>query len=121
MKPSADGAGFGWIEIAGRRYRHDVVITLDGTVRKRHKKLSKQLYGTSHRISEAEAEDVYEPGMAYLLIGSGHFGRVQLSEEARAFFDARGVNVEILPTPEASRRWNALEAQGAVALFHVTC
>lgn len=121
MKPSIDGVGFGWITIAGHRYRHDVVITLDGAVRKRRKKLSKRLYGTSHCISEAEAEDIYEPGMAYLLIGGGHFGRVQLSEEARAFFDARGVNVEILPTPEAGRRWNALEAQGAVALFHVTC
>ena len=51
MRPHLDGTGFGWIEIEGVRHGNDVLIRLDGTVEKRKKKLSKQIYGTSHTIS----------------------------------------------------------------------
>ncbi|MGC9349967.1 MAG: Mth938-like domain-containing protein [Anaerolineae bacterium] len=123
--PRIDDTGFGWIEVAGTRYDHDLVIELDGTVRKRKKRLSKKVYGTSHRLSLKEAENVYEEGTELLLVGSGQFGRVRLSDEAQAFFDERGVTVTLLRTPEAIRRWNALQTasgeRAVVGLFHITC
>jgi hypothetical protein len=55
-----------------------------------------------------------------LIVGTGQFGRVSLSDEATDFFQRQGCQVDLLPTPKAARAWN--EAQGAVAgLFHVTC
>jgi hypothetical protein len=54
------------------------------------------------------------------LIGTGAFGRLHLSDEARAYFDERGVTVEAMPTGEAIDRWNAIE-EPAIGLFHVTC
>ena len=39
-------------------YAHDILILPDGTVHRRPKELSKQIYGTSHRISLAEAEQI---------------------------------------------------------------
>ncbi|MBN1249184.1 MAG: hypothetical protein JXC32_16115 [Anaerolineae bacterium] len=120
MQPHVDKTAFGWIEIGARRYEHDVVIGLDGRVRRRKKKLSKRIYGTSHRLSEPEAADVYEPGMDLLLIGTGQYGRVELSDKAAAFFQCRDVVVQLMPTPKAAKQWN--EMTGAVvALFHVTC
>lgn len=120
MEPRVDRTGFGWIEVAGSRYNYDIVITMGGAVRKRRKKLSKEVYGTSHTISIAEARDVYEQGCRTLIIGSGKFGRVQLSPEAQSFFAEHSVVVALLPTQDAVERWNAIH--GAVAgLFHVTC
>lgn len=120
MEPRVNRVGFGWVEVAGSRYDCDIVIDLGGAVRKRRKKLSKEVYGTSHMISIAEARDVYEEGCRTLIIGSGKFGRVQLSPEAQSFFAEHSVVVALLPTQDAIVRWNL--ARGAVVgLFHVTC
>ena len=48
MKPTIDGTEFGSITISGELYEHDVLIRLSGKVKKRKKKLSKAVYGTSH-------------------------------------------------------------------------
>lgn len=120
MKPELTGTGFGWIEIEGERVSHDIIIHPDGEISKRKKKLSKQVYGTSHTISLAEAEFLYRDDAEGLLIGSGQFGRVKLSPEAKDFFQEKGCPVTILPTPRALEAWN--ESQGElIGLFHITC
>ena len=58
-----DGSEFGKITIDGRAYEHDVIIRLSGEVVKRKKKLSKQLYGTSHVVSKDEAKFVSKKGV----------------------------------------------------------
>lgn len=120
MRPSIDGTEFGSITIAGERYEHDIVIRLSGKVKKRKKKLSKAKYGTSHKVSLAEAEDIFDAGAKQLILGAGQSGRVELSDEAEAYFRKHGCSVQLLPTPQAIRAWNA--AKGAViGMFHVTC
>ena len=120
MKPRTEATSFGSITIDGQKYDHDVLIRLDGTIRKRKKKLSKKFYGTSHRISEAEAEFIYEEGAQTLIIGTGQYDRVRLSAEAQEFFDERELAVAALATPEAIRRWNETQEK-TIGLFHVTC
>jgi hypothetical protein len=120
MKPTLNETGFGFITVDNKRVKHDILIRLDGRLEKRKKKLSKAIYGTSHTISQVEAEHVYEEGAEGLLIGGGQFGRVKLSPEAEVFFQERDCRVEIYPTPKAIQRWN--EVQGDwIGLFHVTC
>jgi hypothetical protein len=120
MRPSIDGTAFGSITIAGEVYEHDIVIRLSGTVKKRKKKLSKAEYGTSHMVSLAEAEHIFEPGGKWLILGSGQSGSVELSEEAAAFFREHGCKVQLLPTPQAIAVWNAARG-AAIGMFHVTC
>lgn len=120
MDPKIDKTHFGSITIEGRKYPHDVLIRLGGEITKRKKKLSKQVYGTSHMLSEAEARHVFEEGLEGLIIGTGQFDRVRLSDEAQAFFDESGVQIVLAGTPKALKIWN--QAEGKVAgLFHVTC
>lgn len=120
MKPKIDKTKFGSITIGGEKYNYDVLIRLDGQVEKRKKKLSKRVYGTSHVLSLAEAEYIYEKGAERLIIGTGQYGSAELSEEAMEFFQDKGVKVRLLPTPKASQAWN--ETKGAtLGLFHVTC
>lgn len=120
MRPHLDGTEFGWLEIDGQRYEHDVLIRLGGKIKKRKKKLSKRIYGTSHTISLDEARHVYEKGATKLLIGAGQYGNVHLSPEAEAYFKRKECEVCLLPTPEVIAVWND-GPKTAIGLFHVTC
>jgi hypothetical protein len=120
MKPRIDDTKFGSITIKGKVLEHDVVIRLDGEVKKRKKKLSKAVYGTSHVLSLEEAKHVYQAEAERLIIGTGQQGMVHLSDEAADYFRRKKCQVDLMPTRKAIRAWN--EAQGAViGLFHVTC
>jgi hypothetical protein len=120
MEPRIDGTAFGSVTIDGAVFTHDVTIRLGGRVEKRKKKLSKAVYGTSHTISLAEAEHLFQDGAERLLIGAGQHGRVGLSEEAATYFARNRCQVELLSTPEVIPVWN--QAEGAViGLLHVTC
>ncbi len=120
MKPKIDSTSFGSINVNGDTYKYDILIRLNGQVEKRKKGLSKELYGTSHKISLEEAKYIYEEGTEKLIIGTGQTGFVKLSEEAEDFFREKKCGVELLPTPWAIERWNELKGK-ITAMFHVTC
>lgn len=120
MKPNINATTFGSITVEGEPFSHDILIDLSGQITKRKKKLSKQVYGTSHILSIAEAEHVYQEGTEQLIFGGGQFDQCKLSEEAEAFFKEKKCVVKILPTEEAIKTWN--EAKGnIIGLFHITC
>ena len=120
MRPKIDGTSFGAITIGGETYERDVLIRLGGAVKKRKKKLSKAVSGTSHVLSLDEARHVYQKGAEQLIIGSGQSGLLRLSDKAAGYLRGKGCKVELLPTSQAVEAWNV--AQGAViGLFHVTC
>ncbi len=73
MKPIINSTEFGSITIEKKMYDHDVVIGSDGEVKKRKKKLSKEVYGTSHTISLVEAEHVHEKGAKLLIVSIDSF------------------------------------------------
>lgn len=120
MNPIINHTEFGHITIAGKRYDHDVMIRLDGTIEKRKKKLSKAIYGTSHTISLDEAQFVFEKGAEELIIGTGQIGYVKLSGEAEKFFDQKKCKVQLHPTPVSISVWNDHNGK-TIGLFHVTC
>jgi hypothetical protein len=120
MKPKINQTKFGAITVAGEKYEHDLLIRLNGKVEKRKKKLSKEIYGTSHVISLPEAEYIYEEGVETVVIGSGQSGMVKLSEEAAVFFQSKECKIELLPTPEAIHLWNKSK-HATIGLFHITC
>src|SRR5712691_5525066 len=100
MKPHIDQTAFGSITIEGELLEHDVLIRLDGQVKKRKKKLSKAVYGTSHIISLDEAQHIYEQGVQRLIIGTGQYDSVRLSDEAADYFQKKQCRVELLGTPQ---------------------
>jgi len=120
MKPNINKTTFGSITIERKEFEYDVLIRLNGQIEKRKKKLSKAIYGTSHKLSLDEARYVYEKGTKRLIIGSGQDGNVELSHEAADYFERKHCQVDLWPTPEAIEAWN--KARGSViGLFHVTC
>ena len=115
-----NGTEFGRITIDGHDFDHDVVIHSSGKVIKRKKKLSKRKYGTSHTVSREEAEFIYEDGCEELILGTGQYDRVRLSEEAENFFKGKGCKVTLEATPSALDTYNRSRAS-KVGMFHVTC
>ena len=106
MKPKINSTSFGSITVKRKKFENDILIRMDGQVKKRRKKLSKKLYGTSHKISLAEAKYIYEKGAEKLIIGTGQTGYVELSKKAQKFFKEKDLKTKLLPTPKAIKLWN---------------
>ncbi|TFH05035.1 MAG: hypothetical protein E4H06_02010 [Methanosarcina sp.] len=120
MKPKINSTSFGSITVKRQTFGHDILIRLDGQVEKRRKKLSKKLYGTSHKISLVEAKYIYEKGAEKLIMGTGQTGYVELSKKANKYFRKKDCKVKLLPTPNAIKLWNKDKGR-VIAMFHVTC
>jgi hypothetical protein len=120
MKPVIDHTDFGSIKVDGQTYDHDIIIGLDGKVRKRKKKLSKAVYGTSHTISLDEIKYTYQDRSEGIVIGNGQYGVARLSEEASEFLKNKNCRIVLRPTPEAILEWNRTGEQW-IGLFHITC
>jgi hypothetical protein len=112
-------SGFGWVEIDGTRYEHDIVIHKDRTVTKREKRLSKPLkkkYGHTP-LSKKELEFLAKEEPESVVIGTGHNGGLSVTPGAMKVLNAYKLRVE--PTPEALRLLE--RRKGYVAIIHVTC
>ena len=120
MKPCIQDTSFGSIKIDNKVYDYDVVIRLNGEVKKRKKKLSKAIYGSSHTVSLDEAKHIYDKGTIQVVIGSGQYGALGLSNEAKESFKKKDCIVELLPTPDAIDTWNKSKSS-TIGMFHVTC
>ncbi len=120
MKPEILDTSFGKIVFRDKTYHHDVYIHPDGQVSKRKKKISKKLYGTSHKIAVDEIRNIYVNGLEKVIVGSGQFGVAGLSPEANEFLEKKGCRLYIDKTPEAVREWNRSEGRVS-AIFHLTC
>ncbi len=114
------GTKFGEVTVGRKTYDRDIYISVGGKVKKRDRRLAKQLYGSSHTIGPQELEKVCQGGPEVLFIGSGQSGRVELTAEARQFLEQRAIQCEILTTPKAAEAYNRSQQRKAT-LIHVTC
>jgi hypothetical protein len=120
METKINETSFGTIIVDNNLFDFDVVISLNGTVRKRKNKLSKAIYGTSHMVSEAEISEIYHPDADMILIGSGQYGRLELSDKAISFLENHHCAFDVLVTPEAMNYWNTHDGK-IIGMFHITC
>lgn len=120
MKPKINSTSFGSITVEEETFENDILIRMDGQVEKRRKKLSKNLYGTSHKISLEEAKYIYEKGAERVIIGTGQYGNVKLSKKADKFFKKKDCTAKLLLTPKAAKLWNKSKGK-VISMFHVTC
>lgn len=109
---------FGSIRIDGTSREYDVVIDR-GKIRKRKKKRSKQFrdaYG--HTPLSTEEEIPWQ--CRRLVIGTGAYGKLPVTEELKREAERRKIELFILPTVDAIEVLKRnLEATNAI--LHVTC
>jgi len=112
--------GFGWIEIEGVRYNHDIVIHTDQTITKRKKKLSKnrkEEFGHTP-LSGDELSDLLTERPEVIYIGTGQYGDLPLTGDAVILL-APFVTI-MKPTPEILLLLEA-EQRKFAAILHATC
>ncbi len=118
--PRLSASEFGEAVVDGERKDYDLIVRANGKVKKRKKKLSRQVHGTAHEISEQEIVYVCKGSPAIVVIGAGHHGQVSLSREAHAWLNEQSIRVMILPSPEAALAFNQAAGPKAM-LLHVAC
>jgi hypothetical protein len=107
---------FGEIEIDGRVYTSDVIITPDHVVDTWWRK-------EGHRLAVADLGDVVAAKPDIVVVGTGYFGRMAVSDDARRYLEARGIRVREARTRHAVQDFNHLREQHGrvVAALHLTC
>lgn len=92
---------FGAIEIAGRRYDHDVMIA-GGRIRKRANKASKA-YREAYGHTPLSLEENLPWGGHQLIVGTGMYGRLPVMPEVHQEAARRHIELVIMPTEAACR------------------
>lgn len=111
-----DHYAFGHIRIDGKDYNSDVIITEAGVQDQWWRK-------EGHNLAIDDLEAVIEAKPEILVIGSGYYGRVNVSDATRALLADKGIRVEVANTPEAVAKFNELQKECArlAAALHLTC
>lgn len=104
---------FGRITVDGVDYSADLVIfpdRVEPSWRRRQ----------GHSLEPADLEGVVEADPELLIIGTGHSGVMRVPRITAAFFQERGVRVEILSTGAAVELYNRAGGR-VIAALHLTC
>jgi hypothetical protein len=110
---------FGSIQIDGETYEHDVVIDR-GEIKKRKKKPSKK-FRDQFGHTPLSIEEKIPWKCRQLIIGNGFTGALPVMDKVKRTAEKRGVELIILPTPQALERLNKESPQDTNAILHVTC
>jgi hypothetical protein len=111
---------YGWVEIDGIRYDHDVILHADRTVTRRSKKKSRKLkkqYGHTP-LSEPELEFLALENPLIIYIGTGQYGDLPITLDAHRVL--RNYESLIRPTPDILEPM-ADDPRPSVAILHVSC
>ena len=116
MEPMArlEGYEFGRLAVDGEEQTRDVIV-LPGRV------VTNWWRQDGHSLVLQDLEDVLDELPEHLVVGTGHDGRMQPDPAVLEQLRDRGIDVEVLPTTEAVRRYGELNPAGAAAALHLTC
>ena len=112
--------GFGFVEIDGVTYTHDIVIHTDGTISKREKRKSKGLKGEyGHTpLSPMELDFIAPENPQVIYIGTGQYGSLPITSDAEELLEKYKTVIET--TPMVISKLSG-ERHRYVAILHVTC
>lgn len=115
-----DKLSFGSIIIEGKKYRRDVLIFADGTVKRR--KGGFLMFG-SHNIKKEEIEELIQGEPETIIIGTGTSGKASVATEIMNWAKEKNLNLIVQPSHEAVTKLNEFTEQKkkVAALIHITC
>jgi hypothetical protein len=112
--PQIDDYRFGHIVIDGHEHTRDVIVLPDRVVGNWWRK-------DGHSLVVDDLADVLDDLPERLVVGTGAEGRMHPDPKALEELRARGIEIEVLETHEAVRRYSALDAARTAAALHLTC
>jgi hypothetical protein len=112
--PRIEAYSFGRVVVDGREETRDVIVLP-------HRLVTNWWRADGHRLVLSDLDDVLEELPEQLIVGTGAYGQMRPDPEALEQLRERGVEVEALPTAEAVRRFDELDAARTAAALHLTC
>lgn len=111
---------FGSIVVEGKKYRRDILIFADGTVKKR--KSGFLMFG-SHKIKKQELEELSQGQPEIIIVGTGTNGAARVVPEVESWAKGKNLSLLVQPSYDAVARLNELGEQKkkVAALIHITC
>lgn len=105
---------FGHVVVDGETHTRDVIV------------LPSRVVGNwwrteGHRLVLDDLEEVMDELPERLLVGCGADSRMRPEAGTLETLRRRGVEVEVLPTPEAVRRFLECDPERTAAALHLTC
>jgi hypothetical protein len=105
---------FGRVTVDGEAHTHDVIVLPQRVVRDWWRR-------DGHRLVLEDLEEVLADLPQRLIIGTGAYGRMIPDPNTVESLRERGVEIEVLPTDDAVRRYGALNPAATAAALHLTC
>jgi len=113
---SIDSFSWGRIVIGEKAIYTDVIILPDGVVRQRET-------AARHFLTAEDIQDLLSSNPDIFILGNGVYGRMNLSGELSQEMQDKGIQVLILRTPKAVKKFQELRSKDkkVSAYFHITC
>jgi hypothetical protein len=112
--PRIDGYRFGRVLVDGEEQNGDVIVLPERV-------LTGWWRADGHRLVLADLASVIDELPERLLVGTGAYGQMRPDPHALEQIRQRGVEVEVLPTDKAVRRYGELDPRRTAAALHLTC
>jgi hypothetical protein len=112
--PRIDGYRFGRVLVDGEEQNGDVIVLPERV-------LTGWWRADGHRLVLADLASVIDELPERLLVGTGAYGQMRPDPDALEQIRQRGVEVEVLPTDKAVRRYGELDPRRTAAALHLTC
>ena len=115
-----DELTFGSIVIESKKYSRDILIFVDGTLRKR--KGGFLMFGR-HETKRRELEQLSHGQPEVVIVGTGTDGAAHIAAEAESWAKANSVSLLVQPSCDAIAKLNELTEQKkkVAGLIHITC
>ena len=107
---------FGSMTVMGQSHRNDLKIIDDKVVGNWWRR-------EGHALYVQDIDDILYASVETLVVGTGAYGGMRVTEEAAQAIEGQGINLVAVPTKEAVSIFNTLHAQGkrVAGAFHLTC
>jgi len=109
-----DGYSFGRVFVDGEEHTKDVIVLPDRVVGNWWRR-------DGHSLVMEDLDDVLDDLPPILVVGAGADERMKPQPETLEKLEARGVEVHVLPTDQAVRRYSELDPARTAAALHLTC
>ena len=105
---------FGRIVVDGKEHDRDLIV-LPGRV------VANWWRRDGHSLALDDLQEVADDLPAKLILGTGAYGRLRPPAAVLEQLERRGIDVEVLHTADAVRRYSELDERRTAAALHLTC
>lgn len=109
-----DSYDFGRMEINGKLYKKDLIILPD-------KIIDNWWREEGHLLKVSDLFEVFEIKFDVLIIGTGAYGFMKISEDLIEKLNDMKIEYYILETPKAVKKFNEIKNKIKLGAFHLTC